>query len=230
MTSHRFILRTKNYIENHLKSLLLLFIGVVVSFTFASFVIIQKESSKIYSLNEAIDSDSVNDANVGIVFGGGVAESEPLPLVRERLNTAKLLLDMGVIDTLLLSGDNRSLDYNEPAVMQAYLVNTLGVDPIKLQPDFAGRSTYETCERASKVFRIDTALLISESTHLPRAIYLCEHFGVTSYGIKSDGDPSSGLQAGQRWREVMARNKAVLNIHVYGEKTVLGDPIPITNF
>ena len=230
MTKHHLFLRTKSYIEKKLKPLLLLLLGIIFSFTFASFVIIQKESTKVYSLNEAIKSSETNKANVGIVFGGGVAENEPLPLVRERLNTAKILLDMGVIDTLLLSGDNRYLDYNEPAVMQAYLVNTLGVDPIRLQPDFAGRSTYETCERASKVFKLDAALLISESTHLPRAIYLCEHFGVTSYGIKSDGDPSSGLQAGQRWREVMARNKAVLNIHVYGEKTVLGDPIPITNF
>jgi vancomycin permeability regulator SanA len=35
------------------------------------------------------------------------------------------------------------------------------------------------------------------------------------------------LRLGQRWREVLARNKAILNVYIIGEETVLGDPIPV---
>ena len=163
---------------------------------------------------------------IGIVFGGGIHNKEPLPLLRDRLMTAKNLLQNGTIEKLVLSGDNRFLDYNEPQVMYEFLVDQ-GVDPQKLQVDYGGRSTYETCERAVKVFNVHEAILISESTHLPRAIYLCEHFGIKAYGAISDGESSSGLKIGQRWREILARNKAVFNVYFIGEKTILGDPIQL---
>lgn len=163
---------------------------------------------------------------VGIVFGGGIQDNQPLPLLRDRLLAAKDLLQSGVIEKLVLSGDNRFLEYNEPLVMYKFLVSE-GVDARKLQVDYAGRSTYETCERAKKVFNVHEAILISESTHLPRAIYLCERFGVTTYGAMSDGRSSAGLKIGQRWRELLARNKAIFNVYFIGEKTVLGEPIEL---
>ena len=127
---------------------------------------------------------------------------------------------------ILLSGDNRFLDYNEPAVMYNYMLSQ-GLSSSVLQVDFAGRSTYETCERAVKIFGLSEAILVSESTHLPRAIYLCKHFGLESHGFASDGKDTSGLQLGQRWREILARNKALFNTYIIGEKTILGDPINI---
>lgn len=78
-----------------------------------------------------------------------------------------------------------------------------------------------------ELFVISDAYLISESTHLPRAIYLCKHFGIDAYGIDSSGESSKGLQIGQRWREILARDKAVFNIYLIGEETVLGEPIII---
>jgi vancomycin permeability regulator SanA len=215
------------YIKSNFVGLIALAVGLLLVVTLASYLVIQRENDKIFDLNDPKIEDISQQITVGIVFGSGVNDEEPLQLVKDRLHRAKDLLDRDLVQKLILSGDNRSLEYNEPAIMFDYLVNTLGVSPDNLQPDFAGRSTYETCERANKVFGVSKALLVSESTHLPRAIYLCSHFDIEAYGIKSDGLASSGLKIGQRWREVLARFKAVFNIYVIGENTILGDKIEL---
>jgi vancomycin permeability regulator SanA len=207
--------------------LVLLAFGLILTFMIASYASIGRESDRVFEVKSKELEDVAKNINIGIVFGGGVTDNEPRPLLKERLDTAKELLDNSTVNFLILSGDNRTLNYNEPAVMYDYLVNDLGVDPDKLQMDFAGRSTYETCERASKIFGVQEAILVSESTHLPRAAYLCRHFGIDAYGAKSDGEASSGLRVGQRWREILARSKAILNVYFIGENTILGDPIKI---
>ena len=213
-----------HYLSKNWKAILLLVIGVLVAYMLASYAVVRRENSRVFTIEDPELISVASDIQVGIVFGGGISDEGPRPLLENRLNTAKQLLDEGFVDKLILSGDNRYLDYNEPAAMFMYLTER-GVDPDRLQADFAGRSTYETCERAKKVFGVHEALLISESTHLARAIYLCRHFGIDAYGVQSDGQASSGLKIGQRWREVLASSKAVFNAYIIGEETVLGTPI-----
>ncbi len=194
---------------------------LIVTVSIASFIVIQRYDR--YRLSSLGD---IQPQSVAIVFGGGVTETEPLPLLKDRLDSAKKLYDAGKVSKILLSGDNRFLDYNEPTVMYNYMLSQ-GLSSSVLQVDFAGRSTYETCERAVKIFGLKKAILVSESTHLPRAIYLCRHFEMEAYGWASDGEAASGLQIGQRFREILARNKALFNTYIIGEKTILGDPINI---
>ncbi|MDQ3065101.1 MAG: YdcF family protein [bacterium] len=174
-----------------------------------------------------IDDSNLEMPEVAIVLGGGIINGKPRPLLQDRLNAAVNLIQQGKINKITLSGDNRVEEYNEPQAMQDYLINEKSINPKLIQLDNAGRSTYETCERASKVFGLKKALLISESTHLPRAIYLCRNFGLEAYGFVSDGQSSSGLKLGQRWREVLARTKAAVNIYIAGENTLLGERIEI---
>ncbi|MFT4532285.1 MAG: SanA protein [Candidatus Saccharimonadales bacterium] len=205
---------------------LLLTLVFITIFTTGSFVLIETNSARVYEVSDISLAKLSEDISVGIVFGGGVNEDKPTDLVIERLNTAISLLGRGIVDKLIVSGDNRFLDYNEPTVMKDYLVSE-GVNPNLIQEDFAGRSTYETCERASKIFGITSAILISESTHLTRAVFLCRHFGIDSYGAKSDSSVSANIKVSQEFREVLARNKAIFNAYIYGERTVLGDPIDL---
>jgi SanA protein len=168
-----------------------------------------------------------NNQQVGVVLGGGIENNQPRPLLQDRLNTAATLLKEHKVKKLLVSGDNRYASYNEPKVMKDYLVKEKGIDPSLIAVDYGGRSTYETCERARKVYGLNKAVFISESTHLPRVLYLCRSFGIEAYGISSDGQSSAGLKVGQRFREILARTKAGINVYILGEKTVLGDKIAI---
>ena len=161
--------------------------------------------------------------SVGIVLGAGITkDGKPYKELQSRLDAGATALQNGEVQKLLLSGDNRFPGYDEPTAMRNYLVMVKHIDAHKLQADYAGRSTYESCDRANKVFGLHKALLFSAGTHLPRAMYLCRHFGIETYGI------SSGVEANNAWRrELVARPKAVFNLYIYGENTLLGPKISL---
>ncbi len=163
------------------------------------------------------------DNRIGLVLGSGITnDGRPFSELQSRLDTAASALEQGYVDRLILSGDNRFAWYNEPLAMKKYLMEKKAVSADKLQEDFAGRSTYESCERASKVFQLNSVVLFSAKSHLPRAIYLCRQLGVEAYGIPSDGEANN-----YRRREALAKVKAIFNIHINGENTILGEPISI---
>lgn len=161
--------------------------------------------------------------DVGIVFGAGITpDGKPYKELQARLDVAADALEAGIVKKLILSGDNRFLNYNEPDAMKDYLVSKRSLPEDSLQVDYAGRSTYETCERASKIFSVKKAILFSASSHLPRAIYTCRSFGIESYGIGNDVEANNATR-----RELIARLKALFNIYIKGENTLLGEPIDL---
>ena len=181
----------------------------------------------VFNDQQSLKSAVNNTKPVAIVLGGGIENGKPKPLLKDRLRTAAKLLRNGTASKLIVSGDNRFVHYNEPQAMKNYLVREEKIDAKFIQLDNAGRSTYESCERAKKIFGLNRVVLVSESTHLPRAVYLCRSFGIESYGYSSNGVAAKGLRVSQNIREVMARTKAILNIYVIDENTVLGPPIKI---
>lgn len=201
-----------------------LFVFVSLLAVLVNYAAIGRYDKFIYAQKDQLPS---NSSVVGLVFGGGVDNGKPRPLLQDRLDTAATLLAEGRVRKLIVSGDNRVVSYNEPQAMKDYLINEKRVAAQDIQLDNAGRSTYETCERASKIFSLKKVVLISESTHLPRAIYTCRSFGVEAFGFRSDGQSASGMMVGQRFREVLARTKATLNIYFIGEETILGKKIKV---
>lgn len=160
---------------------------------------------------------------VGLVLGAGITEDGwPKPVLRSRLDAAADGYAAGHVRRLLVSGDNRFDSYNEPGAMKRYLVEQRGVASDDIQEDFAGRSTYESCERASKVFELDSVIIYTTKSHLARAIYLCRHFGIDAFGVPSRLEANNADR-----REPLARIKALFNVHILGEPTVLGEQIPL---
>lgn len=199
----------------------------VLTFTALAFVFIGSYSSNAFRIDSPELKNISKTHKVGIVFGGGVANGSPMPLLQDRLDAGYELLAEGYVEKLILSGDNRFLEYNEPLAMYNYLTTEKGVNADKLQVDYAGRSTYETCERAKKVFHLDNAVLVTDPIHMPRALFLCTKSGINSVGLLSVSNNMNRIKIGEWWREILARDKAIINIYAIGEKTVLGDPIDL---
>lgn len=177
------------------------------------------EADKKYVL----PASSSKHVRVGLVLGAGITkQGRPFKELQARLDIAAKELKAGQVDKLILSGDNRFKNYDEPTAMKDYLVNVKRVDVKKLQPDFAGRSTYESCERAAKVFEVKQTIIYSAESHLPRAIYLCRHFGIEAYGVPSSVEANNSTR-----RELLARVKAVYNVYIQGENAILGPEIKI---
>ena len=183
----------------------------------------------IYANNKIFTLQNVNnDSRLAIVFGAGLwRNGSPTPVLRDRVAKAAELYFAGKVDKLLMSGDNRYIDYNEPAAMRTYALE-LGVADNAIVLDNAGRRTYDTCYRARAIFGLKRAILISQVFHLPRAIFTCNMLGVDSVGVPADLQPYRKISLFY-WnlREFPATLTAMWEIFVAKPKPVLGDPEPI---
>lgn len=182
----------------------------------------------LYARTSIYTAGTTPARKVAIVFGAGLLrDGSPTPVLRDRVATAAGLYFSGKVDKLLMSGDNRFPDHNEPGAMREYAIR-IGVPAEDIILDYAGRSTYETCYRASQIFQVDSAILVTQRFHLPRALYLCNALGTPSVGV-----PADQRQYRQRsllyWnmRETVATLVAVLQVNVTKPVPVLGEPEPI---
>ena len=133
----------------------------------------KRTAEQIYT--EALE---VPSSPTAIVLGAGYLPSGRLSsALADRMDTAIALYQAGKVNKLLLTGDNRVADYNEPAAMAAY-AQARGVPREDLVLDYAGRRTYDSCYRASVIFGAEQAILVTQDFHLPRALYTCNQLGL----------------------------------------------------
>jgi SanA protein len=163
---------------------------------------------------------------VAIVFGAGYWPSGLLShALADRMETAIALYEAGVVNKLLLTGDNRFVEYNEPAAMAEYAL-ARGVPRDDLVLDYAGRRTYDSCYRAGAIFGIERAVLVTQGFHLPRALYTCDRLGLETVCVVADRRPYV-RSAWYRMRELFALTRAWLDVNLFRPTPVLGDPIPV---
>src|SRR5512138_1971960 len=172
----------------------------------------------ILLLSTSSQTFTVEDApfkRVAIVFGAEVKrDGTPSTVLRDRVETAVALYKSGKVEKLLMSGDNRFVDYNEPESMRQYAL-TLGVPDADIVLDYAGRRTYDTCYRAKEIFGVNSATLVTQGFHLPRALFLCAAFGIDSVGVKSDNYYYlKRLRLYWNIRELFASLQSVLDVYL----------------
>jgi vancomycin permeability regulator SanA len=168
-------------------------------------------------------------APVAIVFGAGLNRNGTASLVlRDRVDTAAQLYWTGKVKWLLLSGDNRFANYNEPKAMRDYALS-LGLPDGALVLDYAGRRTYDTCLRAREIFGVAEALLVTQHYHLDRALLTCEGLGLTVQGVAADRNPYPRRSFTAWWlREFPATTQAFWDLYIAPPTdVVLGEPEPV---
>jgi SanA protein len=167
---------------------------------------------------------------VAIVFGAGLTRSgEPTAVLYDRVALAAELYQRGLVKKLLLRGDNRFENYNEPEAMRRTAIK-LGIPAEDLVLDYAGRRTYDSCYRAHEIFGVQRAILVTQAFHLERALYLCEAFGIDGVGVKADRrNYAGGAQTTWLVREAIATLGAWIDVNLTRPTPVLGPPLPIEN-
>ena len=180
-----------------------------------------------YALSRTYDVASVPAQRAAVVFGAGLLrDGSPTAVLRDRVRQAANLYFAGKVEKLLMSGDNRFVNYNEPESMRQYALS-LGVPDEAIVRDYAGRSTYDTCYRAKAIFGLNAAILVTQKFHLPRAIFLCNMLGLEASGVDSDMQPY--LRSSLFWwnlRELPATLNAFGDL-LRRPAPVLGAPEPI---
>jgi SanA protein len=185
--------------------------------------------TEIYSQSRLYQVDNAPASRIAIVFGAGLLrDGSPTPILKDRVETAADLYFAGKAQKILMSGDNRFLDYNEPGAMMAYAVK-LGVPQKDIVLDYAGRRTYDTCYRAEYIFGVQEALLVTQRYHMPRALFTCNEMGLKSVGVIADQYTSQYYHSLPIWklREYPASLDAMWNLFISHPLPVLGNPEPI---
>jgi SanA protein len=206
--------------------ILLLIVLVTLSLTVLTFLwpwlIGRYYGQFIYGVDEAPPE------RVAIVFGARIYPDGRLSaMLQDRVETAVQLYQAGRVEKLLLSGDNRFVDYDEPGRMMDYAISR-GVPAEDIQLDYAGRRTYDTCYRAGVIFRLESAMLVTQSFHLPRALFICRNLGIDAVGVRADLRSYHPRSIGwSTLREIPAVLVALVDVLRQRPAAVLGDPILI---
>jgi len=171
-------------------------------------------SSKPNTLT-AEQTKELTDVDCVLVLGCGIrADGTPSHMLYERLKQGANVMTESGCKALLLSGDNSGESYNELAVMKEYSLKN-GIDSDKIIIDDFGFSTYESIYNAREKFGAKKIIIITQSYHLPRALYIAKSLGVEAYGVAAwlPFYPAQIIWSG---REVLARNKDFLKCMVDG--------------
>ena len=171
---------------------------------------------------------SAPQVDAAIVFGAAVyADGRLSSVLRDRMDTAIDLYTSGKVNRILVSGDNQADHYDEPGAMKAYAV-ARGVPESAVEPDQAGLRTYDTCYRAREIFGIEQAVLVTQTFHLPRALFTCRGLGLSAIGVSADQRPYRAA----RWyevREIAATLRAAWDVVRREPPPLITQSPPFTN-
>jgi SanA protein len=181
----------------------------------------------VYTAGRLYQPPEAPAKRVAIIFGAGLRrDGTPTAMLRDRVLTGAELYFSGQVEKLLMSGDNRFVDYNEPESMRQFALS-LGVPDEAIVLDYAGRRTYDTCYRANAIFGIESALLVTQGFHLPRAVFLCNTLGLETVGVEAIHCYWNGSPFVWDVREQFATIAAFLDLYVSAPLPILGDPEPM---
>lgn len=146
-----------------------------------------------------------------------------------RINAAVELYNAGKIEFIIISGDNSTLNYNEPMLMKKELVKK-GIPEGRIFLDFAGFRTFDSMIRAEKIFGQSQFTVISQEFHNQRAIYIARHNGIEAIAYNAK-DVSAYVGFKTMLREKFARVKVFIDMllgeepHFLGEKIIVQDTL-----
>jgi len=171
------------------------------------------------------DAQAMLQAEVAIVPGAAVlGNAVPAPIFADRADAAIALYKAGKVSKILVSGDNSAVSHNEVNPARRYLLER-GIPDQDIFLDHAGFDTYSSMYRARAIFGVSSAVITTQSFHLPRAVFIARRMGIDAYGMNAD---LGHILLRNYLREVLANEKALLDLALRRTPKYLGDPIPIT--
>ncbi len=188
---------------------------------FLSVLILLTISENIFKSNKKLCFDDIAklpDNKVGLLLGTSkylVGGKQNL-FYKYRMDAAEKLYQNGKIQFIIVSGDNRRKNYNEPKIMKNDLIKR-GIPADKIFADYAGFRTFDSVVRSKEVFGQNKLTVISQRFHNLRAVFIARHFGIdaVAYNAK-EVHGINGIKT--RFRELFARIKALLDIYVLNTK------------
>jgi vancomycin permeability regulator SanA len=181
--------------------------------------------SQTGSLIYDYDDPALPENRAALVFGAGLNRAGgPSAILYDRVATAADLYKAGKVSKLLMSGDNSTENYNEVEAMRQTALG-LGVPDDDIVLDYAGFNSWDSCYRARDIFGLDSATLVTQRFHLPRALYTCKYLRVDAVGVAAD---RQNYRTGyNELREYLALAGTAWRILINDKPRFLGDPVDL---
>ncbi|WP_238785016.1 SanA/YdcF family protein [Blattabacterium cuenoti] len=137
------------------------------------------------------------------LHGGGINA-----YFKYRIDAAYSLFYHKKIRYIIVSGDNRKKNYNEPKMMKKELIKK-GIPSHFIYEDFYGINTLHSIYRVYKNFHKKKFTIISQKFHNERAIFIGNCLGLDVIGFNAK---SLSFDSKIQLREIFARIKALWDI------------------
>lgn len=160
-------------------------IAILILIGAASPFVLRAGVALIYR-DDTFTVETVPEKPVALIFGARVyPNGRPSAMLADRVATGADLYHAGKVDMLLMTGDGRAPEYNEPEAMKRYAMQ-LGVPEEAIILDTAGNRTYDSCYRAAHEFGVEEAVVVTQNFHLDRVLFTCSMLGIKSDGVFAD--------------------------------------------
>lgn len=137
-------------------------------------------------LKYTVDTVPEGAPRTALVFGAGIyLNGTPSAVLVDRVATAVELYQKGLIDEMIMSGDNSDGSRNEVDAM-AKLAADAGVPEDAILHDNAGVHTAESCWNAKNVFGKDEVIFISQDFHNTRIMMTAKSYGLNGIAVRAD--------------------------------------------
>jgi vancomycin permeability regulator SanA len=146
------------------------------------------------------------------------ADGTPFDLLADRLAAARDLYASGKAPCIVLSGrGDGAVGDDEVAAMRRWLI-ARGVPGSALVDDALGLRTLDTMQRCHDRFGARRVLVVTNPFHVARSVFLARAVGLDAHGVEAPyrRTYSTGTMLRNRGREVAARVRAWLDVHVLG--------------
>jgi SanA protein len=174
------------------------------------------------------DVAEVPHAQAALVLGAQVyRDGRPSIMLRDRVDAGAELYRAGRVDKLLLSGDHSRTDYDEVGTMRRLLLDQ-GIPAEDIFTDHAGFDTWDSAQRAKRVFDVSTAVVVTQRFHMARALYDARRAGLKVTGYAADRRDYGSIMGKLRLREAAARVKTLGDVVTGADPHFLGAEIPIS--
>jgi SanA protein len=176
--------------------------------------------------------DSINNLphnKVGMILGTSryLSNGKPNLYFKNRMDAGILLFKKKKIDFILVSGDNRKVNYNEPKQMTLYLLSK-GIPEHRIIQDYGGRRTLDSVIRGNLIFDLTQFTIISQEFHNERAVFIANNHNLNVVGFNAKPVLyNTILSLNNRLREYLARVKAVFDILLNIQPEIGGNKEPI---
>lgn len=182
-----------------------------------------------YSVKKQLyeDIQTIGHRKVGLLLGTSKYAAGGLVNLyyKYRIEAAVALYHAGKIDFVLVSGDNRRENYNEPWTMKKDL-EAAGIPPGRIILDYAGFRALDSIMRSNAVFNAGSIIVISQRFHNERALFIANRKGINAIAYNAQ-DPPQHLQVKVMIREKLARVKMLLDLILNKQPKFYGDKVMI---